>query len=449
MAALHSVAHGPGLSAAADSVPHSTATDVGHASADGGGPAPATGHSRWDYSLFHRALAAAHGHLLPFCHRTALRGLHAAAQPFQAYIREFLRGQNARLHPQRRLHPASLYGDFDIGPVLKSLFRAQQIHPPDIVVSGGLAHGRSLSTVVTFDLVSGLATEWPGLSPPRTNHAVLGVHPFLYLLGGVHYVDEPSIPSTGTEPFQDTATVLSTVHRCDTRTGAWTDLPPMAVPRYQHSATVHGDCLVVSGGVGGDHLALASVEVFHRSTSVWSFLAPLPCPRVRHAMVSTQGELWVIGGAIKPAATGVNMPRGCHSTATVLALPSFSATWSNRPSMPTPIANPRVATYDGIVVVFRDVNTGNTITPARAISVHSFRSGHGGTGGWVALPTLYTDFPLSAVFAYAGKVYTIAAVMNSIDVSFGPQPGADDQWNLEAQFPILSELGAFLSFGVL
>jgi N-acetylneuraminic acid mutarotase len=82
--------------------------------------------------------------------------------------------------------------------------------------------------------------------------------------------------------------------------GGWTDVAPMSVERYLHTATVlrDGRVLVVGGQEGTSPWpAIASTEIYDPETDAWAPAAPLSVPRRSHtATLLRNGKVLVAGG---------------------------------------------------------------------------------------------------------------------------------------------------------
>ena|GEM_PF-2447694 len=79
----------------------------------------------------------------------------------------------------------------------------------------------------------------------------------------------------------------------------WSQLPPLATGRIDHTATrlLDGRVLVVGGGLESETASQASAEIFDPKTNRWSYAATMASPRQRHtATLLPDGRVLVVGG---------------------------------------------------------------------------------------------------------------------------------------------------------
>ncbi len=128
-----------------------------------------------------------------------------------------------------------------------------------------------------------------------------------------------------------TDAVSSSAEMFDPTGGTWTALPSAPRPRREHTATLLSDgSVLVLGGVGADKppVSLAAVDRFAPSTSSWISVPPLPIPRQQHSVSKlADGRVLVIGGFDVASAT-------YHSTSEIYD-PATNK-WSPGPSLPEP-----------------------------------------------------------------------------------------------------------------
>ena len=128
------------------------------------------------------------------------------------------------------------------------------------------------------------------LPQPLYGHAVATADPYLYVIGGRRGFDE-----------QDTVYRIGVGENCTPQ--SWELQTSLPQPMWQHAAAVVGDHLFVSGGVS-QHGGLVLDTVYRNTIGAgghlgpWVELTDTPMPDAlhRHAMVSSNGFLYVIGG---------------------------------------------------------------------------------------------------------------------------------------------------------
>lgn len=126
----------------------------------------------------------------------------------------------------------------------------------------------------------------------------------------------------------------------DTRTGRWTDLPPLPHARYAHSVTLHEGKIHVLGGRGPDG-PVSEVDVFDPVRRTWTTSdVPMPSARDSHDTVSTPDGLLVVGGWL-----------GDGPTDRVDLYDPDTGEWTAGPSLPVPMSRAGVAVADGRVWV--------------------------------------------------------------------------------------------------
>ena len=144
----------------------------------------------------------------------------------------------------------------------------------------------------------------------------------LYVIGGTH--PEPAI-----DRYDPEADVWMAMPRCQPRTRAsavtcrdriyviggsydhtqmarcqvldparntWARMPEMDIRRRDHAASVHDDCIHVTGGITGTQHATPSYERFDVVAAKWSVRPHMVRARYAHCSVVWAGMLYVIGG---------------------------------------------------------------------------------------------------------------------------------------------------------
>ena len=121
----------------------------------------------------------------------------------------------------------------------------------------------------------------------------------------------------------------------DTSSGKWRDLPPLPVPRYSHTVTVHERLIYVIGGEG-DNTPVETVDIFHPDTGAWSTGAPMPEARGSHDAVSAGEVIYVLGGWL-----------GAGPTDLVQTYSPASDRWATSRPLPEPVSRAGAAVLDG------------------------------------------------------------------------------------------------------
>ena len=103
---------------------------------------------------------------------------------------------------------------------------------------------------------------------------------------------------------------MAWVERLNVQGTAWQELPPMHVARYGHTATLLADGRVlVAGGIGEDGRPLRSVEIWDPTTNRWTLANDLPVGLYGHAATRLpSGDVLVAGGAWLQPVQGQSMP---------------------------------------------------------------------------------------------------------------------------------------------
>ena len=148
-----------------------------------------------------------------------------------------------------------------------------------IYAIGGLtSSGEALSTVETYDTLTG---QWvPGLpmSTLRTRVGVTVLDNKLYALGGF-----------------DGHRRLSTVECYDPQLKAWKAVIPMNTRRSALGAVVLNGKIYVVGGYDG-HISLSTVECYSPVSNTWKFLSPMGTLRSAAGVTKLNGKIYAIGG---------------------------------------------------------------------------------------------------------------------------------------------------------
>ena len=121
----------------------------------------------------------------------------------------------------------------------------------------------------------------------------------------------------------------------DTATGRWRELPPLPVPRYAHTVTLHDGLIYVIGGDGAQG-PVATVDIFDPDTGEWSTGAPMPEARGSHDAVSAGPVIYVVGGFLDSAPTDLVQTYD----------PAIDG-WASAEPLPEPVSRAGAAMLDG------------------------------------------------------------------------------------------------------
>lgn len=176
--------------------------------------------------------------------------------------------------------------DFLLLPERRSILQSPRTRPRRcseaagiIFAIGGLnSSGEALSTVETYDPITGQWSPADGMNSLRTRVGVAVLGNKLYALGGF-----------------DGHRRLSTVEFYDPLVGKWIQTTPMNTRRSALGATVMNDKIYVVGGYDG-HISLSTMECYSPKTNTWSFLTPMSTLRSASGVTELNGKLFVIGG---------------------------------------------------------------------------------------------------------------------------------------------------------
>ncbi len=197
--------------------------------------------------------------------------------------------------------------------------------------TSGNVESATASTVETPAAVAGLPQWEPGagLSTPRDDFATAVIGDEIWAFGGMtgdrgNRLDTVEIYNTRTGKWRffdkampegiasfeaaaigDKAYLFGGLNRrsqasdfsavLDTSSGKWRQLPPLPVPRYAHTVTLHDGLIYVIGGDGSQG-PVETVDIFDPETGSWSTGAPMPKARGSHDAVSAGDDIYVLGG---------------------------------------------------------------------------------------------------------------------------------------------------------
>ena len=174
-----------------------------------------------------------------------------------------------------------------------------------IYAIGGLtSSGEALSTVETYDTLTGLWVPGVPMTTLRTRVGVTVLDNKLYALGGF-----------------DGHKRLSTVECYDPQMKEWKAVTSMNTRRSALGAVVLNGKIYVVGGYDG-HISLSTVECYSPVSNTWSFLSPMGTLRSAAGVTELNGKIYAIGGH-----------NGLSIFNTVEVYDSQSDTWSSSPPM--------------------------------------------------------------------------------------------------------------------
>ena len=178
---------------------------------------------------------------------------------------------------------------------------------------------------------SGKWTREPDMPTPRAAHAVVATTDAIYALAGTGRDGKPvidverfdgrtwrretALPGEGLNApaaaaFGDTIYLIggfgtttnrpvTTVHRYNTRTRAWSEAAPLPAPRGGHAATALNGRIHVVGG-GNSVSTIDDHSVYDPATNRWAERAKLPRSMGSPATVVLGGKLYSVGGRSGP-----------------------------------------------------------------------------------------------------------------------------------------------------
>lgn len=171
-------------------------------------------------------------------------------------------------------------------PTVRDEARAARVGDA-VYIAGGLASGRPLQSVDTFEryLLGERRYERLPPLPEAANHVGIAAH------GGDVYVIGGFNERRGERAATGAAWRFRTAER------RWQKLASMPTARGGLGLAVVGDVIYAAGGLEpGAHRDLATVEAFDVRTGTWSTLAPMPTPRDHLAVAPLAGHVYAAGG---------------------------------------------------------------------------------------------------------------------------------------------------------
>jgi len=168
---------------------------------------------------------------------------------------------------------------------------------------------------IVHNLSTEISTTYPDL-PVNNIHAHCSIiqDDYIYCIGGAVERDKKM-------------QVLNNVWRFDLKNSStgWKEVASMNKKRYRMGAALHGDVIIVAGGVNENNDLKSSVEIYQTSSNEWKTITSLNQKRNGHALVSCGGCLYALGGH-----------DGKHALSSVKRLDFLNGRWKNIESMQTP-----------------------------------------------------------------------------------------------------------------
>jgi len=148
-----------------------------------------------------------------------------------------------------------------------------------VFVVGGWVGGTTyLGSFEVYDASADAWTELPPLGVPRAGLVVAAINATIYAVAG-------TAGESG----------LAVTEAYDSYTSTWLAKKPMWGPRrFAAGAVVNGKLYVTGGVVSGT--ILNTVEAYDPATDKWTTKALMPTPRFLHAAVAVGGKIYCIGG---------------------------------------------------------------------------------------------------------------------------------------------------------
>lgn len=240
-----------------------------------------------------------------------------------------------------------------------------------IYAIGGLtSSGEALSTVETYDTLTGLWVPGVPMTTLRTRVGVTVLDNKLYAVGGF-----------------DGHKRLSTVECYDPQMKAWRAVTSMNTRRSALGAVVlHGKIYVVGGYDG--HLSLSTVECYSPVNNMWSFLSPMGTLRSAAGVTELNGKIYAIGGH-----------NGLSIFNTVEVYDSQSDTWSSSPPMGVRRCRVGVATLNGRIYVCGGYDGSAFLNTVECFDPE--------TGQWSFTAPMNTRRSRVAVVTLGGRLYAV------------------------------------------
>ncbi|XP_077289480.1 kelch-like protein 28 [Arctopsyche grandis] len=166
----------------------------------------------------------------------------------------------------------------------KSWFASVLVGDWIFIIGGEDSLDESVTSVEYIDLKSGEKKPLKPLNQARTLFSAVtlrrGSSTVVYAIGG-----------------DSGAAFLSSVERWSSNTGDWeTNVAPLLVAVFGHSASVIADKIYITGGLTSEWISSNKVQMYSVETNSWTYRAQMIQGRAGHSSVAFKGKLYVAGG---------------------------------------------------------------------------------------------------------------------------------------------------------
>jgi N-acetylneuraminic acid mutarotase len=168
-----------------------------------------------------------------------------------------------------------------------------------LFVAGGFDGFRDLKSVEVCNLDTQFWERRDTMIQARSYHAMTVTRQGVFVIGGQDR-NEPADEYNDLLDNPDAVSALAHVEFFDFAAEEWRECEPLDVPRQGPAAVTLGtseddELVYVCGGSDGVK-ALSSVVVLDTKTGKWSEAPPMNVPRLAHAAVALNGKVYVFGG---------------------------------------------------------------------------------------------------------------------------------------------------------
>ena len=249
--------------------------------------------------------------------------------------------------------------------------------------------------------------------------------------------DWPHTIGGSTQPFA--SVTLTTVEAYDPVTDIWTRKADMPTPREVMSSgsVFNGKIYVMGGWTGVGNPSTSIVEVYDPQTDTWMTKTNMPAPRIEFSTNVSNGRIYVIGGT-----TNINGPGSSVPLANVLEYNPLTDIWTEKAQIPTPRLSPAGITSNGQIYVIGgflgDVSSLLSVVEAydtAGIRIQVISPIEGSVTGGEPIAMSGTGFPPDVVVTIGGKPLIDLQVINSTVISGLTPPGTPGEYNILIESP--------------